>query len=84
MIIISLEKRLDFTNIFENFFASNLEDQTLANNTTVLGYLLLCMLGWTLFYLVLSWYFERVFPGEYGIKLPYYFPFMVVILADNN
>jgi hypothetical protein len=34
-------------------------------------------LFWSAFYLMLSWYLERVFPGEYGVKLPFYFPFMV-------
>lgn len=42
-----------------------------------LGGVLIAMLLWSAVYLILSWYIERIFPGEYGIKLPFYFPFMV-------
>lgn len=41
-----------------------------------LGGVLIAMLLWSAVYLILSWYIERIFPGEYGIKLPFYFPFM--------
>ena len=38
----------------------------------------LAMLFWSAFFVVLSWYIERIFPGEYGVKLPYNFPFKVI------
>lgn len=30
----------------------------------------------TIFFFVLAWYLEQVFPGEFGIPRPFYFPFM--------
>jgi ATP-binding cassette subfamily A (ABC1) protein 3 len=53
--------------IFSNLFGDPLN----------LGALWASMLFWSFVYLLLSWYFEQVFPGEYGIKMPFYFPFMV-------
>jgi ATP-binding cassette subfamily A (ABC1) protein 3 len=35
------------------------------------------MILWTLIYIPIAWYIERIFPGEYGAPLPFYFPFMV-------
>jgi len=43
----------------------------------IIGVLLLCMITWTCFYILVAWYVERIFPGDYGVKLPYHFPFMV-------
>ena len=51
--------------------------KNLFNEGLTLGGLLLVMLSWSCFYLILSWYFERIWPGEYGVKLPFYFPFSV-------
>lgn len=31
---------------------------------------------WSVFYLTLGWYLEKVFPGEYGVKHPWYFLFI--------
>jgi hypothetical protein len=56
--------------LFDNIFDDDLK----------LGVVLIAMLFWSGFYLLLSWYIERVSPGEYGVKLPYYFPFMVNII----
>ena len=33
----------------------------------------------TVLYLVIAWYVEAVFPGEYGIAQPWYFPFTVSV-----
>jgi hypothetical protein len=62
-------KRLNVSNVFTSFY----EDEV------SLGALILIMNLWSVFYLLLSWYLERVKPGEYGVKLPFYFPFMVKI-----
>ncbi len=37
------------------------------------------MILWTIIYIPLAWYIERIFPGEYGSPLPFYFPFLVCI-----
>ncbi len=29
----------------------------------------------SLLYLLMSWYLEKILPGEYGVPLPFYFPF---------
>lgn len=63
--------------MFTNGYASDLKDQTITDATPIIGFVMLSMIGWTLVYFVMSWYIERIFPGEYGIKLPYFFPFMV-------
>ena len=54
--------------------------KSLFDEGQTLGGLILVMLSWSCFYLILSWYFERIWPGEFGVKLPFYFPFMVYII----
>jgi hypothetical protein len=44
-----------------------------------LGAILSAMIFWTLVYVPITWYIERIFPGEYGAPLPFYFPFMVAL-----
>ncbi|KAE8280049.1 Retinal-specific ATP-binding cassette transporter [Larimichthys crocea] len=37
----------------------------------------ICMMGLdTILYAVLAWYLDNVFPGQYGIGRPFYFPFL--------
>ncbi|XP_077410492.1 retinal-specific phospholipid-transporting ATPase ABCA4-like isoform X1 [Vanacampus margaritifer] len=37
----------------------------------------ICMMGLdTLLYAALAWYLDNIFPGQYGIGRPFYFPFM--------
>jgi ATP-binding cassette subfamily A (ABC1) protein 3 len=59
-------KRFSLFNVYQNLFGEGL----------TLGFVLTTMVFWSLFYLMFSWYIERIFPGEYGIKLPWNFPFM--------
>lgn len=42
-----------------------------------MGSVLTSMFVWTIIYLPLTWYMEKIFPGDYGVPLPYYFPFLV-------
>ena len=35
-------------------------------------------------YLVLGWYLERVLPSEYGVKRPFYFPFLPSFWCDTS
>ena len=47
------------------------------NDTENLGAILASMFGATLLYIPIAWYIERILPGEYGVPLPFYFPFLV-------
>jgi len=60
-------KYLDFSKLYQSLYEGDMN----------LGTLLVVMLVWSAFYLILSWYIERINPGDYGVKLPLYFPFMV-------
>ncbi|RNA24891.1 ATP-binding cassette sub-family A member 3-like, partial [Brachionus plicatilis] len=55
-----------YLNLYENLF----------DDTLNLGAVLASMIGWTLLYIPVTWYIERILPGEYGAPLPFYFPFM--------
>ncbi|CAF0704109.1 unnamed protein product [Brachionus calyciflorus] len=59
-------RTLSYKTLFKNLYGDELN----------LGSLLISMLGWSGVYLCLSWYFERIMPGEFGVKQPWYFPFM--------
>jgi ATP-binding cassette subfamily A (ABC1) protein 3 len=54
--------------------------QSLFNDNFALGGVLLAQIFWTFSYIPLTWYIERIFPGEYGAPQPFYFPFMVYLL----
>lgn len=58
-----------YLNLYENLF----------DDTLNLGAVLASMIGWTLLYIPVTWYIERILPGEYGAPLPFYFPFMVIL-----
>jgi ATP-binding cassette subfamily A (ABC1) protein 3 len=49
------------------------------SDTLTVGGVLTAQILWTLFYIPVAWYIERIFPGEYGAPQPFYFPFMVCI-----
>uniref|UniRef100_A0A8B9NTA5 P-type phospholipid transporter n=1 Tax=Accipiter nisus TaxID=211598 RepID=A0A8B9NTA5_9AVES len=55
---------------WDNFFESPLEEDGFSITTSA-G----MMLFDTFLYGVMTWYIESVFPGEYGIPRPWYFPF---------
>lgn len=54
-------------NLYTNIFDENL----------TLGGILSAQLGFALLYLPIAWYIENIFPGEFGVPLPFYFPFML-------
>jgi ATP-binding cassette subfamily A (ABC1) protein 3 len=43
----------------------------------VLGYIFIMLMVDAFIYLILALYIEAVFPGEYGVPKPWYFPFQV-------
>jgi len=45
----------------------------------VLGHIFIMLLVDALIYLLLCLYIETVFPGEFGVPKPWYFPFQVWI-----
>jgi hypothetical protein len=60
-------KTLNFTTLYTNLYGDSVR----------LGFVLLAQMFWTLCYIPLTWYIEKIFPGEYGAPLPFYFPFLV-------
>jgi hypothetical protein len=56
--------------------------RNLFDDGLTLGGVWSAMFFWSLVYMGLSWYIERIFPGEYGVKMPWYFPFMVIYDLD--
>jgi ATP-binding cassette subfamily A (ABC1) protein 3 len=58
---------LNFDNMYLNIYGDQQN----------VGLLLLAMLLWTLSYVPLTWYFEKILPGEFGNPQPFYFPFQV-------
>lgn len=55
---------------WDNLFESPLEEDGFSLTTSVI-----MMLFDTFFYGVLTWYIEAVFPGQFGMPRPWYFPF---------
>ena len=47
------------------------------DDTLNLGSVLGAMIVASFLYLPIAWYIERILPGDYGVPLPLYFPFMV-------
>ena len=62
-----LGKTFGYAQLYTNLFNDGLN----------VGAVLTCMIFWSFIYLPIAWYIERIFPGEYGAPLPFYFPFMV-------
>ena len=56
------------TDFYENIF----------NDPLNLGCIMIAMLFWSFVYNILIWYLEKIFPGEYGVPLPFYFIVMVI------
>ncbi|XP_054158739.1 phospholipid-transporting ATPase ABCA3-like [Oppia nitens] len=54
---------------------SNLNETASPDDTLTVGYVLVMFYVDTVIYLVMTWYIESVFPGEYGVPLKWYFPF---------
>ncbi|XP_030326469.1 phospholipid-transporting ATPase ABCA1 isoform X3 [Strigops habroptila] len=55
---------------WDNFFESPLEEDGFSITTSAV-----MMMFDTFLYGVMTWYIESVFPGQYGIPRPWYFPF---------
>jgi ATP-binding cassette subfamily A (ABC1) protein 3 len=62
-------KEFGYSSLYTNIFGDALN----------LGGILACMLAYSIIYIPIAWYIERIFPGEYGAPLPFYFPFMVIL-----
>ncbi len=56
---------LNFESLFINIF----------NDPLNLGSIMICMNLWSVFYIIMTWYFEKILPSEYGVPLPFYFLF---------
>nr|QUF59430.1 ATP-binding cassette transporter Abca3-like2 [Brachionus angularis] len=67
-------KPLSYLNMYTNLYDDPLN----------LGAIMAAMIVWTLIYIPITWYIERIFPGEYGAPLPFYFPFMPSYWRNPN
>ena len=61
---------------WDNLFDSLPEKAGIPHNLT-LGYVMIMLMVDNFLYLALGLYIEGVFPGKFGIPLPWYFPFSV-------
>ncbi|GFG32765.1 hypothetical protein Cfor_06296 [Coptotermes formosanus] len=50
----------------------------------VLGHIIIMLLADALIYLLITLYIEAVFPGEYGVPKPWYFPFQPSYWCENS
>ncbi len=57
---------LNYSNLYTNLYGNGIN----------VGGILAVQLAWTLIYIPIAWYIERIFPGDYGAPQPFYFPFM--------
>nr|QUF59429.1 ATP-binding cassette transporter Abca3-like1 [Brachionus angularis] len=55
----------NIAQLYENLYSDPLN----------LGSIMATMLLWSVLYFPLTWYFENILPGDYGLPLPFYFPF---------
>ena len=62
-------KTLDYEQIYTNIFDDPLN----------LGSIMAAMIGWSIIYIAIHWYLEKILPGEFGVPLQFYFPLMVNI-----
>ena len=60
-------KALTYNQLYISLFRDSLN----------VGGVMSAMLGFSLSYLIINWYLEKILPGEYGVPLPFYFPFTV-------
>ncbi|XP_014676332.1 PREDICTED: LOW QUALITY PROTEIN: ATP-binding cassette sub-family A member 3-like [Priapulus caudatus] len=55
---------------------SNVAEPVSVDDSFTLLYVMLMMLVDSVIFWLLTWYIEAVFPGEFGVPQPWYFPFM--------
>ena len=65
---------MNYSTLYTNFF----------NDTLNLGTVLGVMFAYTVVYIPLIVYIDRIMPGVYGTPLPFYFPLMVRIKVENS
>ena len=63
---------------------SNINQATVPNDNLTLLLILAMMLLNSFIYLLITWYVTEAFPGEYGVALPWYFPFTKQYWIPNN
>jgi hypothetical protein len=56
----------------------------LFNDSVNVGGLLMFMIFWTIIYIPLIWYFEKIMPKQFGISLPFYFIFQRSYWQDDE
>ena len=61
------DKELTFRQLYDNLYDDPLN----------VGGIMAVMFFFSFLYLLMSWYLEKILHGEYGVPLPFYFPFTV-------
>ena len=56
---------------------SNMGNKEMAQDEMTLTYVMIMLVVDTVLYSILTWYFDALFPGEFGVPQPFYFPVMV-------
>lgn len=73
------EQHLGFAQLFSNIFYDINEDEDHFDaRSMTIGGLVTSMFFWSSLFGLISWYIEKVHPGEFGVKLPFNFPFTVI------
>lgn len=54
---------------------SNMFQPVTVDDSLTVGYVLLMMLGTAVLYMLIALYVEKIFPGQYGVPMKWYFPF---------
>ena len=63
---------------------SNLNEGVTIDDTFTLGHVMWMLVADAVIYMLTALYFEAVFPGEYGVPLPWYFPLTRTYWCGNT
>ncbi|XP_027203135.2 phospholipid-transporting ATPase ABCA3-like [Dermatophagoides pteronyssinus] len=63
---------------------NNISDPAIPDDSLTFSVILIMFVVNSLIYLIITWYITLAFPGEYGVPLPWYFPFTKKYWFDSN
>lgn len=76
-LLFSFQVLFQFERSSKDFHIAQLFDN-IYDDPLRLGAILISMLAWSIFYFPITWYLENILPGDFGLPLPFYFPFTVI------
>jgi ATP-binding cassette subfamily A (ABC1) protein 3 len=62
----------------------NFDEPVNAEDSFTFALVLLMLLIDCVIYALITWYVDAVYPGDFGIPKPFYFPFMVRLCTMKN